>query len=155
MRAPDFKTNFGQAWELRQVDGPTACVGHWLINIPGAHPFWEHWLVIVISLKDIPGVPPAKKRYPEAEYEFLIASINPEECPVPDPDKMSFPLLEPIDVIEQFHGVSERDALRVGQGAIQAIMNGRMSPDQDFRAMWHGLIQNTVEHFKEGRHVEH
>jgi hypothetical protein len=154
MRAPDTKTAFGQAWELPIKEVPSACVGHWLINVPGAHPFWEHWHVLVISLKDIPGVPPAKKRYPEAEFEFLIASINPEACPLPDPSEQHFPLLDPVDVVEQFHGVSERDALRVGQGAIQAIMNGRMSPDQDFRAMWHRLITDTTRHLKEGRHPE-
>ena len=154
MRAPDIKTAFGQAWTLAKSEDNPACVGHWLINVPGAHPFWEHWLVTVIALKDIPGVPPAHKRYPEAEYEFLIASINPEECPHPEPDAAHYSLLSPIDVIEQFHGVSERDAFRVGYGAVQAILHGRMSPDQDFRSMWHALIGNTVEHFKAGTHAE-
>ena len=132
-----------------------ACLAHWLVNVKGAHPFWEHWYVALIHLRDLPGVDPAKKRYPEAEYEFIIASISPEEAPEPDPDqKGSYPLMTPIDVVEQFHGVSDRDAIRIAQAGIQAMMQGRISPDQDFRSMWHGLIWNTIDHFKQGKHPE-
>jgi hypothetical protein len=158
MREPDIKTSFGKAWTLRVVKLKTAaasaCLGHWLLNVPGAHPFWENWHVMVISLADIPGVPPAHKKYPTAEYEFLIASINPEDCPSPSPDETSYPLLSPVDVAEQFDGVSEHDAVRVGFGAVRTILNGHMSPDSDFRRLWHQLIQNTVAHFKAGQHPE-
>lgn len=159
MRVPDVTGPFGKAWLLPPPgeDKPEKKAGlaQWLINVPGAHPHWEYWYVAMISLADMEGVPPAHKKYPEAEFEFLIASINPEDCPAPSPDETGhFPFLTPMDVVEQFHGVSARDAVRICEGAIQAIVNGRISPDQDFRPMWTRLITGTVQHYREGGHPE-
>lgn len=160
MREPDIKGPFGRAWFIQvKTENPdhNACLGSWVVNVPGAHPFWEHWLVAVVHLRDMPGQSkPAYKKYPEAEFEFGIHSISPETCPQPDPDKAleGYPLLSPADVVEHFHGVSDKDALRIGEGAILAMVNGRMSPDQDFRSMWSRLITGTVAHFRSGAHVE-
>jgi hypothetical protein len=85
MRAPDVTGPFGRAWVVKKpIVKPdhNASLSEWLINVPGAHPFWEYWY------------------------------------------------------------------------AVQAIVNGRISPDQDFRSMWHQLLARTVEHFREGKHPE-
>lgn len=161
MREPDQQSQFGRAWQLNRAllpDSPqkTATTATWVVNVPGAHPFWSYWLVTVVSLRDIPGLGPAHKAYPEAEYEFSINSIDPERCPVPNPDEtLGFPLLSPPDVIEQFHGISDEDTTRLVEGAIKAILSGLVSPDQDFRAVWKKLIAGTVEHFASGAHVLH
>jgi hypothetical protein len=159
MRAPDQQTGNGRAWNLDLTRIPEgqkhATVASWLVNVPGAHPFWAYWTITVVTLKDLPGVPPAKKRYPEAEYEFMILAIDPERCPEPDPDKIiieGYPHLSPIDVIEQFHGISEADAGRLVDGAVRAVLSGHVSPDQDFRPAWRNLIAGTVQHFIEGKH---
>lgn len=158
MRAPDVTGPFGRAWVVKKpIVKPdhNASLSEWLINVPGAHPFWEYWYIALIHLRDIPGVPPAHKKYPEAEFEFIIAAISPEVRPAPDPDEArGFPLMTPTDVAEQFHGITDHDAVRVCEAAVQAIVNGRISPDQDFRSMWHQLLARTVEHFREGKHPE-
>ena len=160
MRDPDIEGPYGRAWFMPykdpEVPDHQACLGSWLLNVPGAHPFWEYWLVTIIHLRDIPGSRPAIKHYAEAEYEFGINSINPEECPAPDPDNVreGYPLLQPSDVVEQFHGISDRDALRVAEAGVRAMVHGRISPDQDFRSMWSRLISDTVAHFRAGAHVE-
>lgn len=160
MREPDQKSPYARAWNLdisKVPDSPTkaAAISSWLVNMPGAHAFWSYWTLNIISLKDLPGVPPAKKHYPEAEYEFMILAIDPERCPTPDPDRIiveGYPHLTPIDVIEQFHGISEMDCRRLAEGAIRAILSGQVSPDQDYRSIWKTLIAGTVQHFAEGRH---
>jgi len=160
MRDPDIKGPYGRAWFFNSKDPKRpdheACLGSWLVNVPGAHPLWAHWLVTIIHLRDIPGVKPAYKKYAEAEHEFSIWSINPETCPEPDPDKSleGFPILSPYDVQEQFHGISDRDAFRVAERCVLAIVNGQVSPDQDFRPMWHRIITGTVAHFRQGAHPE-
>lgn len=160
MREPDVTGPFAKAWFFSNKDPKVpdhqACLGSWLLNMPGAHPFWSYWLVTCVHLRDIPGVKPAHKKYPEAEFEFSIHSIDPERCPEPDPDKAleGFPLLSPVDVVEHFHGLSDRDALRVAEAGINAMCHGRISPDQDFRAEWHRVITGTVEHFRQGGHPE-
>ncbi len=156
-REPDVKGPYGRAWfiETKRPEH-AACLGSWIVNVPGAHPYWEHWLVALVHLREVPGVAPAKKKYPEAEFEFSIQSINPETCPEPDPDKAEegYPLLQPVDVVEQFHGVSDRDARRIVDTCIEAMVHGRISPDQDFRPMWNRTIQGTVAHFRAGKHPE-
>lgn len=125
------------------------------MNVPGAHAFWSWWTVTLVHLREVPGVPPPHLKYPEAEYEFTIFSINPEACPEPDPDAVGHPILTPPDVVEQFHGVSDEDAERICLGAVQAIVNGHISPDQDYRGVWKMLMAGTVEHFRQGAHVVH
>jgi hypothetical protein len=160
MREPDQQSPYARAWNLdisKAPEGPTkpAAVSSWLVNMPGAHAFWSYWTLSIISLRDLPGVPPAKKKYSEAEYEFMILAIDPERCPNPDPDVIivkGYPWLTPVDVIEQFHGISEMDCRRLAEGAVRAILSGQISPDQDYRSAWKSLIAGTVQHFVEGRH---
>ncbi len=160
MREPDEQSPYARAWNLDLTKIPdrpekVLAISSWLINMPGAHAFWSYWTLSIISLRDVPGVKPAVKRYPEAEYEFMIMAINPEKCPLPDPDLMltdGYPWLTPIDVVEQFHGISEMDCRRLAEGAIKAILSGQVSPDQDYRPMWKALIAGTVQHFADGHH---
>jgi hypothetical protein len=160
MREPDQKSPFGRAWQIDLSKAPDCpekpgMVATWLINVPGAHPFWSYWTITVMSLRDLPGVKPAFKKYPEAEYEFMILTVDPERCPEPDPDEIAakgHPFLTPVDVVEQFHGVTDQDASRIAEGAVNAILTGNISPDQDFRPFWRKLIAGTVQHFVAGKH---
>lgn len=158
MTEPTLTGPAGRAWLIpnkSNVLDHQAGLASWIVNVPGAHAFWAHWMVAVCHLRDIPGARPAVKKYPEAEYEFVIASINPELCPNPTPESAlqdGLQLLSPMDVVEQFHGVSDHDAIRVCEGAIRAIMAGHMSPDQDYRPIWREAIRETVRHFREGKH---
>lgn len=157
MREPDKVGPYGRAWLLKRQEeaslAQTACLASWLVNRREAHLLWQWWLVSVVHLRDIPGVPSANKRYPEAEYEFLIYAINPEFCPDPVPDDPAgYPHLIPFDVIEQFHGITDQDVTRLCEGAVYAILAGQVSPDQDYRSIWKALIAETVRHFAEGRH---
>jgi hypothetical protein len=160
MRSPDHQGVGGRAWKLtpspKNVD-QTATLGWWLLNVPGAHPFWSWWQVMLVHLRDIPGQSkPAFKRYPNAEYEFFVVAINPEQCPNPEPDSDEYPFLTPFDVVEQFDVKgSDRDAQCIVEAAVRMIVAGQISPDQDYRSAWHTLIANIAEHFRSGAHVEH
>lgn len=158
-RPPDLSGHAGRAWRVpnrSRTPDHAATLGQWLVQVPGAHPFWEHWAVAVIHLRPLPGAKAAHKRYPQAEYEFVIFAIDPTTAPEPDPDKADegYPFLTPVDVAEQFHGVSDRDAVRICDAAVRAILSGDVSPDQDFRPMWKALIRDTVAHFASGAHAE-
>ncbi len=158
MRTPDFEGNGGKAWRVTKVvGGPpdwNAFLGAYLVHAPRAHPVIKYYTVHLIHLRDIPGVKPAMKNYPEAEHEFMIFGLDPER-PVPDPDdwiSSPTPLLRSPEVLEQFHGLSDAQAGRVLVEAIQAIVEGRLSPDSDFRRAWMVAIAGTVAHLREGLH---
>ncbi len=100
----------------------------------------------------MPEAPPAFKQYPEAEYELMIVSLNPDSDP-PDPDlPESLDFLTPIDLQFHFDGVSDEQALEITEMAIHAIVEGKMSPDQDFRNVWKETLTNTLAHYKQGLH---
>lgn len=167
MRAADLRGPTASAWKLKKPapgEGRKdweACIESWILNGPGYHPAWAWWQISVVSLRDIPGVPPAKKDYHEAEYEFMIIALNPEKG-TPDIDlfesgqdwgKKDVPkFLFPVDVTKQFHGVTEMQVAEICTVAVKAIVNGYLSPDQDFRSAWNYSIDETVKHMIEGRH---
>lgn len=154
-RAPDFG-GVAQAWKMEMGEDhrkeQEATIAGYVIRGP-YHPFWKWWMISVVHLRPLDGVPPAKKHYPEAEYEFMIMSIDPEK-PEPDPDK-PFPqdvgYLTPADCVVQFDGVTDEQAAEVCEAAAKTIANG-MSCDSDFRSWWEGSIRSTVQHYKEGKH---
>lgn len=147
MRPPDLDGAVAKAWNVQSGEHPTSLAA-WFVNGP-FHPMWSWWAIALVRLRDVPGMPPAKRNYPEAEYEFIIMSVHPDHPPDPDNPK-HVEYLEPIDVVEQFHGVTERDAVRIVEACVKAIVDGRMSPDSD----WTAALQATVEHYRSGAHAE-
>jgi hypothetical protein len=157
MRPADARVPAGRGWKVPiPADGEpawAATLNAWIVNVPGAHPFWSWWQVSVVHLRDLHGVPPAHRRYPEAEYEFMIVAFDPDTPPDPDDrggDGAKF--LTPIDVVEQFHGIADAQAAQLCDGAVAAILRGRASPDQDYRSWWHACIRSSVEHAALGGH---
>lgn len=118
------------------------CLGAWLVHCPGAHACWSHWLVSVVSLADCEGLPPANKHYPAAAFEIMFAALDPHE-PV-DPDGTGWPIMTPLDLAHQFHGVTEVDAARVLELCVDTIMRGSLSPDFDWRRAWEAKITSAV-----------
>ena len=153
-RVPDFQ-GVGRAWEMKvgkqaRPDQEATLIGY-IINGPW-HLLWSWWMVAVIHLREIPGVKPPNKRYPGAEYEFMIISIDPDVPPNPDktfPQDVKY--LTPIDVVYQFDGVTDEQAKEICTTAVKVIIKG-MSPDQDYRSWWENSIAKTVEHYKAGVH---
>lgn len=130
-----------------------ATVGIYIVQAFGAHPLWDHWAVCVIHLRPIDGVPPAKRLFATATHELMIVALNPD-APLPElgPSPITVHTLSPVDVIEQFEVENDAGAAEILALSVKAIVEGYMSPDQDFRAKWHTAIQRTAEHFRSGLH---
>lgn len=162
MRAPDLDGPYGKAWQIAPTTRRTldheAHVDGWLVERPGAHMLWRHWMVACISLRDIPGVPPAVKRYPEAEFELSIVTADPGTPAKPavltieEAEANGLALLQPPDVVFQFHGVPELEARTICKLVVDTIVNKGVSPDSDFRQWWMDTLRATVEHYKAGKH---
>jgi hypothetical protein len=160
-RAPDISGNAGRAWivslaEARRTPDHQASIESYLLDIPGAHPFWHRWALSVIHLRDIPGVPPAHISVLGATHELSILSIDPNWQPDLAKPSLGFdagvPFLTPADVVEQFIVRNDADARQLGAACVRAIVDGHLSPDQDFRPAWRRVIAETAKHIREGRH---
>jgi len=147
MRTPDFIGPW-KAWRVAiasQNPPAEVCLAGYLLHCPGAHTFWSWWGLSIVHLRDLPGMQPAVKLYPQAEYELIVYAIDPLKVPHPDPDKPPFAMLTPLDVQEQFHGLSDTQVQEMGAVFAQAVALGHISPDQDFRRMWRVFIRDEVK----------
>lgn len=146
---PDFKGETGAAWRVNMppigqrgrpdFDGTVDLV---IVRQPGSHPCWDHWLISLVHLRQIPGVKPAHLRSPEMTHELQIAALDPGQ-PLPavswHPD-VPFHLLRPIDVVEQFAASDDATAAAVLDQVVRVIVEGWASPDQDWRRWWNREI---------------
>ncbi len=142
-----------KAWELpppRPELGPDASVARWIVEAPGHHAAWDKWVMYVIHLRDLPGMKPAHKRYPEAAYEFVIAALEPGN-PVPYDGEAPLAWMTPIDAVIQFHKVDDAGAARLLSLAVDAIVRGDLSPDSDYRRAWEGFVATIAEEIGSGR----
>lgn len=155
-RAPDKISDnaLTKAWLLPLPEefkhpAQAASLAGWLVHQPGVHPHWEYWLLSVVHLRDIEGIDPAKKAFPEATHELTILSLDPD-IGVPDPDKPEkFRYLMPQDLVKQIAS-TDADAIKIAGGMIDIVIAGKMAMDSDYRGSWSTLIDNTLTHLREG-----
>lgn len=158
---PTHSGRSGRGWRLdlppvgqRGQPDWDATVGMFIVTVPGAHIAWDHWMISVIHLRQIEGVRPAAIRLAGATHEFVIASLDPSS-PLPGLRVVADwapRFLRPIDVVEQFMAKNDAVASEILELAIEAIVHGVASPDQDWRPWWEDAIAKTAKHYAEGRH---
>lgn len=142
-----------RAWAvpIKADEAGHATVGQWLVEAPGAHPFWWWYCVGVVHLRPVEGMPPPVIRFPGASHEIMFVALNPEK-PLPDLDDWKgMSPLHPIDLEHQFIVPDDEAARELGELAVRFMLRGN-SPDQDFRQYWRDVINNTAEHSRLGGH---
>ena len=130
-----------------------AIISRWFATIPGAHPFWSHYMIGVIDLKDIEDVKPAIKHFPEAEYEISIFALDPRKDPVFDKHETWGPLL-PFNAVIQFHGLTHDQAIELGELSARAVVDGVLPAESmlsgDCQRIWSSMIKKTILHMLTG-----
>lgn len=153
MRQPDKSGTGCMAWKVTwpaKRKSQQGAVSQWLVK--GAfHPFWDQWVVAAISLKDIEGVPPAKKHKPEYTHEIIIFSVDPRVKVDPDVLPKGGFAMDPPDLVKQFTVPEDKDAAWIVEAMIIHICNGQASPDSDWKRYWEETIERTAAH-QRGEH---
>jgi len=150
-RDPDLKGPPGRYayrlnWEAEKK--PHAGLAGFVVFATGYHPFWSEWLVMSCHLRDEPGVPPAKKQFPEATHELQIVALDPESVVYPDSAKKSkVKHLTPVDQIVQVVA-TDQEMIRIVELAATAIVSCNCSPDQDYRSWWKPAVENGLKHMR-------
>lgn len=158
---PTYKGIGGKAW--RFVDPPAngdprldLTIGSsWLVFAPQAHMLWSWHAIMGVALRDVEGFAPAKKSYPEAEFEIMVYALDPER-PAPDPRTWPLPggiaFLQPHDVVVQFDGVTDAQAAEIVDLCARSCTTGLLVPDSDYRQSWKDSITTTAQHYAAGLH---
>jgi hypothetical protein len=151
MRLPDMTgVNGRRAWRSRVPNAGSARLATWIMDVPFAHPAWRYWIATVVTLKPIEGVAEAFKQYPEAEYQVLVAALYTGGSDIVDIDRGRWSLLEPVDFLYQFHGVTNQDAEAMLYDYTRAVVErGVMSPDADYRRSWGEWFHSLLRQFRD------
>ena len=161
MRPPDLKDR-AEAWLIPvrrdrkdwrpDWDGTLAL---YLLHCGWSHPFWHWYHICGIHLRPIPGVRPPKKFFPEASHEIMILALDPKVQHDPDllaSGEQELSYLSPPDLIHQVGDLTDDQFKQLVQDVVLAIVEGKASPDQDWREWWRRAIDETAEHIREGKH---
>jgi hypothetical protein len=105
----------------------------WIVHAPWAHPVWPNYLLCCISLRAVPGWPPAKINLEGATHEVMLFALDPDSPPTAD----AMPkLLHPSNFVGQFIETSDTAANERIKACVQDIVHGKLNPDTDARQQW-------------------
>lgn len=139
------------------VDGTApATLVAWVLTIPGAHPLWSQYILCVITLADLPGVPPATRSDPDHTHELMVMTLDPDHGPYGPGGGWEFRLLPPGNVAEQWPGTDDDQARRVGEVCARAVCDGLLMPEtagagDTVRAAWRAFIRGHLNLDRAGR----
>lgn len=169
---PTISGTRGRAWDGRAFPAAPnpqpdwqGCCGQYVVNVPGAHPLWQWWMVSTVHLREIDGVKPPHLQRPTATHEFIILSMNPEiGSPEQQFDRYHQWLdevrdskrsiyLSPPDLVFQVDGCTDEIAGEICTLLVRTFCAGGSSPDSDFRRYNEQLILGTLDHMRQGKYL--
>lgn len=114
----------GRAGTAEPVSTNGARLAGYLLTLPGAHPFWWHYLLSVVHLHDAPDLRAPARHFPAATHELTLFALDPETPPQPgDPD--SWKILTPYNICEQFVATDVQIAA-MARSFAQALVTGQV-----------------------------
>lgn len=174
---PTHEGSHGRAWKLAIPDGTApkfgATVCHYLITAPSYHPMWFQYNLVVLRLKEIPGLPKAKLQFPGATHELMVAALNPETGHgiaghYPEhhtPECMSGSHIEgqdlsylfPINIAWQVIA-SDEEMEVLADMAVTAVVSGKWNPETAdspdmIRQAWNAGLTRTLAHHRGEPHA--
>lgn len=123
-----------------------ACIAHWIIEAPWAHPAWHSYSLVAVHLRPMPNGCVTKFFLPMATHELWLFALNPES----DRNQLIRDgithdhWLSPINFAAQFTEISDELAVERIRNTVQLICDRKLSPDTDFRADWIKLFGDNM-----------
>lgn len=149
---------YGGHAEMRPIDhaaNPAALVC-WIITAPMYHPAWSQYALSVVTLNNVPGLPPAHLKFPGATHELLVLAIDPTRGPVTaTQDQIVY--LQPVNISMQFEATDDemRDLASL---LVQAVVHGLLDPEtsngpETIREYWLTSAVKTLAHLRGEEHA--
>lgn len=135
-------------WEATDKPDFQGTVAGWFLDCPGQSPAWRHYGLSVISLRDIPGVKPARIDKPGATHEVMLVAYDPKANPDPlEPD--SWLMLTPMNFAGQICLPSDEHAKSMLYSLAQGVIHGILwaePPLSGQREPWARQLELCEEH---------
>jgi hypothetical protein len=131
---------------LRPLDrDQEAALAGWLIHAPGQSPAWEHYMLQLCHLREMPGVRAASKQFPEAEHQVILLALDPKGRPDPDEPESWWPLT-PYNALVQFGGApSDEAAVSALYAVMEAIVNGQMMAEPPDHGWGRSALEKQIQ----------
>lgn len=121
--------------------GDDGTLAHWVIEAPGYHPAWHSYSIVLLHLRPLARPKKTLLYTPYVTHEIWVYAMN------PDADRNQLVgnglveghWLMPMNYAGQFVEVSDELAKERVRKTVQGICEGELSPDTDYRAVWHDL----------------
>ncbi len=118
----------------------------------------------VITLADIPGVPPARKSWPWVTHELTVHTVDTSKGPVPFEAPLLWPLMHPHNVSAQFQVDDDAMARQLASDVARGITEGLLPPEVQayvpernkmmtlapLHNLWQETVTTTAEHLRTG-----
>lgn len=145
----------GRAWLCNLTEGrrimnvppeKDAGLDHWIVEAPWAHPAWHSYSILLMHLRDIPGMARPLFHIPEATHELLVHALNPDNArqELLGTGIPNHHFLTPINFGAQFIEITDALARERVRNSVQMICDGKLSPDVDFQQQWVALYNNSM-----------
>jgi hypothetical protein len=119
----------------------------WIINAPWAHPVWSQYALLLYDLTTPMDDLPPPILYREGDtHEFLLYAMDPDVPVKPGkepPKDTEMQLLGPANHGYQFKADSDAAAEQRMDEVVEAIEQGVLHPDTDFRKDWDEIFKDA------------
>lgn len=141
-RDPDLLSSISKGWlfddkavaeRLGMDINKFASLRSWILFAPWAHPMWYFYLLVLVHLRPIEGMPAPKINLPNASHELFLIALDPG-YPVPLNDRPHY--LTPLNFVAQFYAQDDKEAIRMIDEAALDVVDGRLNPDTDYTQHW-------------------
>jgi hypothetical protein len=152
---PTITGQHGRAWTCdleagrREMGISTevdATLVHWIVEAAWAHPVWHSYSIILVHLRPMADNRPTKIYLDGATHELWVHAMDPQldREPLILNGRVQGHFLQPSNFAAQINEASDDIAIaRIAQ-TVQAICDGRLSPDTDRRRSWEKLFGNNM-----------
>jgi hypothetical protein len=149
---------FGAAHRIPATNFPDnkTTLDAWIITAPYWHPLWSQYVLAVITLADLPGVPPAHKERPDVTHQVLVMTLDPNSGPYDAATVTELHFLQPGNIAAQFTTTDDQ-ARDLAPLCVRAVVDGLLTPETadapaKTRAAWRQVIHQTLEHHRDPHH---
>lgn len=142
-----------------RYSNPTTQIAGWVITAPAWHPLWSQYFLGVVSLADLPGVPPPVLHFPGATHEIMVIALDPDHGPydaevIGEGHKLKW--LLPGNICEQIIATDEI-AREISEGLAHMVVQGLLCPEtgddpDGIRSQWRGTISRSLDHYLDPHH---
>lgn len=117
------------------------------LNLPGKHPFWSQYAMVVFDLTHRPPQEPPLLCKHGMSHELHLYALDPRGCIDWDKsmyDQPQIKTLMPANLGYQFYASDNQVAFTRALRLVKRMVSNDLSPDADHRAAWNAEFKDGV-----------